>query len=47
MPVHSTIQRAAKGPYIKDVRSGRGGSPKEDIVREVAWIYKGEGVKKP
>ena len=30
-----------KGPYIKDVRTGRGegGSPKADIVREVAWIY--------
>ena len=29
-----------KGPYIKDVRTGRGegGSPKADIVREVAWI---------
>ena len=29
------------GPYIKDVRTGRGegGSPKADIVREVAWIY--------
>ena len=31
----------AKGPYIKDVRTGRGegGIPKADIVREVAWIY--------
>ena len=30
-----------KGPYTKDVRTGRGegGSPKADIVREVAWIY--------
>ena len=29
------------GPYIKDVRTerGGGGSPKADIVREVAWIY--------
>ena len=29
------------GPYIKDVSTGRGegGSPKADIVREVAWIY--------
>ena len=47
------------GPYIKDVRTGRGegGSPKADIVREVAWIYSyrsdqnadkgGEGVKNP
>ena len=28
-----------KGPYIKDVRTGRGkgGSPKEDIAKEVAW----------
>ena len=48
-----------KGPYIKDVRTGRGegGSPKADIVREVAWIYSyrssknadkgGEGVQNP
>ena len=47
------------GPYIKDVRTGRGegGSPKADIVREVAWIYSyrssqnadkgGEGVQNP
>ena len=30
-----------KGPYIKDVhtRRGEGGSPKADVVREVAWIY--------
>ena len=30
-----------KGPYIKDVRTrrGEGGSPKADIVREVAGIY--------
>ena len=31
-----------KGPYIKDVRTGRGeegGSPIADILREVAWIY--------
>ena len=28
------------GPYIKDVRTGRRerGSPKADILREVAWI---------
>ena len=34
-------QPSGKGPYIKDVRTGRGegGSPKADIVREVAWIY--------
>ena len=38
MPTISTVN---KGPYIKDVRTGRGerGSPKADIVREVAWIY--------
>ena len=30
-----------RGPYIKDVRTerGEGGSPKADILREVAWIY--------
>ena len=35
------VMTSAKGPYIKDVRTGRGegGSPKADIVREVAWIY--------
>ena len=47
-----------KGPYIKDVRTGRGegGSPKADVVREFAWIYsyrssqnadKGGGVQNP
>ena len=46
------------GPYIKDLRTGRGegASPKADIVREVAWIYsyrsshnadKGGGEKNP
>ena len=30
---------ASWGAYIKDVRTGRGVSPKADIVREVAWIY--------
>ena len=37
----STEKKRPKGPYIKDVRTGRGegGSPKADIVREVAaWI---------
>ena len=36
-----SLGRRAKEPYIKDVRTGRpreGGSPKVDIVREVAWI---------
>ena len=53
-----TLKLPARGPYIKDVRTGRGegGSPKADIVREVAWIYsyrssknadKGEGVQNP
>ena len=34
-------ERERERPYIKDVRTGRGegGSPKADIVREVAWIY--------
>ena len=37
----SAAKHFLKGPYIKDVRTGRGegGSPKADIVREVAWIY--------
>ena len=35
----TTSVRPTLGPYIKDVRTGRGGSPKADIVREVAWIY--------
>ena len=51
--------RPGWGPYIKDVRTGRGegGSPKADILREVAWIYSyrssqnadkgGEGVQNP
>ena len=36
-----SCSRFGEGPYIKDVRTGRGegGSPKADIVREVAWIY--------
>ena len=36
----------SQGPYIKDVRTrrGGGGSPKADIVREVAWIYSYIGV---
>ena len=40
-PFPFAIWRSEKGPYIKDVRTGRGegGSPKADIVREVAWIY--------
>ena len=35
------LSEQCKGPYIKDVRTerGEGGSPKADIVREVAWIY--------
>ena len=35
------LDHHSKGPYIEDVRTGRGegGSPKADIVREVAWIY--------
>ena len=31
------LRRRERGPYIKDVRTGRG-SPKADIVREVASI---------
>ena len=36
----SYFELQSLGPYIKDVRtgSGEGGSPKADIVREVAWI---------
>ena len=37
----SVRRPSGKGPYIKDVRTGRGegGSPKADIVREVARIH--------
>ena len=37
---HCNQKFSTKGPYIKDVRTGRGelGSPKADILREVAWI---------
>ena len=40
--------RLHKGPYIKDVRNREreGGSPKADIVGEVAWILLGDKVNR-
>ena len=32
------FQRRDKGPFTYDIFTGRGGSPKADVVREFAWI---------